>query len=91
MKIVVDTNRIIAALIKNGTTRDILLDYMFDFVTSDYIISEVNKHKDELKAMTKLTDDGFEIVLNMILERVKITPLVEYNSFIEESKAKLVT
>ena len=33
MKIVVDANRIIAALIKSGTTRDILLSEDFDFAS----------------------------------------------------------
>ena len=36
MKIVIDTNRIIAALIKDGVSRKILFDKRFEFVTPDY-------------------------------------------------------
>ena len=35
MKIVIDTNRIIAAFVKDGTTRKILLNKAFEFVTPD--------------------------------------------------------
>lgn len=49
MRILVDTNRIIAALVKDGTSREILFDKEFEFVTPDYSISEINEHKEELK------------------------------------------
>ena len=62
---------------------------MFEFITPDYSIIEINKHRDELKAKTKLSDEGFEIVLNLILEHVKIIPSVEYHDFIETCKGDI--
>lgn len=44
MKIVIDANRIIAALIKQSTTRDILFDGAFEFVTPDFALSEIEEH-----------------------------------------------
>jgi predicted nucleic acid-binding protein len=55
MRIMVDTNRIIAAMLKAGTTRNILFDENFEFVTPDYTIMEIREHKDELLKKTKLT------------------------------------
>ena len=49
MKILVDTNRIISALVKDSTSRSILFDDYFAFVTPDYTIIEINKHKAELQ------------------------------------------
>ena len=54
MKIVVDTNRIIAALIKDGTTRKILFHKGFEFVTPDFNLTEIYKHKLELLEKTFL-------------------------------------
>ncbi len=48
MKILIDTNRIIAALVKESTTRDILFDENFEFVTPDYTLTEIKEHKEEL-------------------------------------------
>ena len=49
MKILVDANRIITALVKQSTTRDILFDEAFEFVTPDYAHSEIEDHQDELQ------------------------------------------
>ncbi len=86
MKILVDTNRIIAALVKAGTTRDILFDENFEFVTPDFTISEIREHEDELLKKTKLTKQEFEILLALIFEYVTIIPFSEYENFIDECK-----
>ena len=86
MKILVDTNRIIAALIKNGTTRDILFDENFEFVTPDFTITEIREHEEELLKKTKLTKQEFDILLVLIFEHITIIPFSEYEDFIEECK-----
>ena len=90
MKIVVDTNRIIAALIKEGTTRKILFDDYFEFITPDYTISEIHEHEDELKKITKLKDDEFKMLLDLILEHIKIIPQSEYSDFVEKCKDDII-
>lgn len=86
MKIVADTNRIIAALVKGGTTREILFDKSFEFITPDYTMGEIRKHEEELKNKTDQTDEEFEILLNIIFEYIKIIPESEYKDFIEDCK-----
>lgn len=86
MKIVVDTNRIIAALIKESTTRKILFDEYFDFLTPDYTISEIEEHKEELKVKTKLSDKEFDILLALIFENIEIIPESEYNNYMDECR-----
>jgi len=48
MEIVVDTNIIISALLKNGLTMSILLMSPFDMYTSAYGQGEIDAHKIEL-------------------------------------------
>ena len=43
MKIVIDNNRVVAALVKDSTTRQILFDKMFEFVSPDHIIKRDRK------------------------------------------------
>lgn len=89
MKIVADTNRIIAALVKDSTTRKILFDKSFEFATPDYTITEIYEHKDELKGIAKLTDEEFDILFALIFEHIKIIPEPDYRSFIEECKDEI--
>ncbi len=89
MKIVVDANRIIAALLKQSTTRDILFDDTFEFVTPEYTRKEIEEHREELKKKAKLSDEGFELVLALVFERMTILPEPEYSGFIEECEKEL--
>lgn len=89
MKIVVDTNRIIAALVKEGTTREILFDDHFEFVTPDYTVIEIRNHEEELKKKTKLSHEDFEVLLSVIFEKVTIIPHEEYGKFLDECKDEI--
>lgn len=89
MKIVVDTNRIIAALVKDSTTRTILFDKSFKFLTSDYAITEIQEHKDELKAKTNLNDEEFEILLALIFEHIGVIPKSIYENHMEDYKNEI--
>lgn len=48
MKLVVDTNIIISALIKAGATRKIIFDRTFELITPSFTISEINKYREEI-------------------------------------------
>jgi len=84
MKILIDTNRIIAALVKESTTRSILMDETFQFVTPDFTLTEINEHKEEMKQKTKLSQVEFEMLLMLIFEHISIIPHSEYNHYIKE-------
>ena len=86
MRIVVDTNRIIAALVKDSTTRTILFDKSFEFMTSDYTITEIQEHKEELKAKTNSSDAEFDILLDITFEHIKIIPKSDYEDYIDKCK-----
>ncbi len=86
MRIIIDTNRIMAALVKKGVTRDILFDEYFEFITPDYTLTEIHEHRDELMEKTNLTKEEFEVLLSLIFEHIKIIPYEAYESFIGECK-----
>jgi predicted nucleic acid-binding protein len=58
MKLVADTNRIIAALIKDSVSRSILLSKKFGFCTISFSQTEIKKHEKTIlqKAGIKKTD-----------------------------------
>ena len=66
MKIIIDTNKIISSLIRDGISRKILFDKNFEFFTPDYSISEIKEHKEEIIEKTHLNDGEFEILLSLI-------------------------
>ena len=66
MRLVVDTNKLLAAFLKNGIVRSILLLSKHEFYTLDYAILEIEKHKemigykDKFVFLAVATNRGFE-------------------------------
>ncbi|MBU0952882.1 MAG: hypothetical protein KKA90_00460 [Nanoarchaeota archaeon] len=83
MRIVIDSNRVLAAMIKDSTTREILLDSFFAFIAPDFILTEVRKQKERVLQATGLTENGFGVFLKIIFDQIEIIPEREYNEFIE--------
>ena len=89
MRIVIDANRVIAALIKDSTTRQILLDLNFEFIAPDYILVEIYKNENRILNASGITKDEFEILLALIFEHITIIPEIEYRKFLETIKNEI--
>ncbi len=85
MKIVIDANRIIAAVIKNSTTRLILTDENFEFITPDFTITELEEHKEEIKTKLKISDRELKLLFELIFENIIVLPSEEYAEFEEKT------
>jgi predicted nucleic acid-binding protein len=48
LNIVIDSNILFSALIKDSLTRRIILDYDKTFLFPEFIFEEIQKHKEEL-------------------------------------------
>ncbi len=90
MKIVIDANRVIAALCKQGTTREILFQNNFQFISPDFLLSEILEHQEELIAKLHGTKEEFELLLSLLLNFIIIIPESEY-SFCFEKVQNLVS
>ncbi len=83
MKIVIDSNRVLAALIKESTTRKIIFSNDFEFIAPDHLIQEVRKYKERVIKASGITEGEFETLLSLILENIAILPKTEYESLID--------
>ena len=86
MKIVIDSNRIIAAIIKDSTTRQILLNKKFEFIAPSYVFSEITKYKDYITRKVNINSEEFDTLLSLIFENINIIKASEYDNFIKKLK-----
>lgn len=78
IEIVVDANIIISALI-GGSSRDILFDHRFKFLTTEYTMGEVKKYSPEISKKAD-TEESY------ILETLELLPLnVKNKEFYQDS------
>lgn len=86
MKIIVDSNVIIAALIRDSKNREIIKNNKFDFITPDFVVAEIWKYKDYLTDKINISDKDFELLLNLILKNIKIIPVEKYKNSLSKAK-----
>ena len=86
MKLVIDTNIIISALIKEGITRRIILSPFIEFITPEYSFKEISKYENIIFKKAKLSHDDFRLIINIIFEKIQIIPKKEYEDKIKVAK-----
>ena len=86
MKVVIDANEVISALIKRGLTRNIILNKYFEFVAPSFIFSEIYKYKKEICKKAKISFEDFDILLDKLFRYIKIINLNYYSDMLEEAK-----
>ena len=87
INLVVDTNILFSALIKNGISREILIDCPFSLYTPENMLSEMEKHKDLILQKSGLSNEEFDILFKIIAEKINVIKQEKYFSHIEEANS----
>ena len=66
MRLVIDANILIAALLKNATTRELLLNENIEFFGPEYLLNEIKR--------LRLNDDDLYDLTSAILSRIEFVP-----------------
>ena len=86
MKLVIDTNKIIAALIKDGLSRQIITTPIFTFITPEYTLEEISTYEAIIRKKGKLSKKEFDLLFALLFEHIMIIPKEEYNEFLPVSQ-----
>lgn len=86
MIIIIDTNVLISALIRDSTTREIIISSGLDFRLPEISIHEIRKHKPMILEKSGVSESAYEKMLNNLLEYVLLIPTEEIEETLEESK-----
>lgn len=86
MRLVLDSNRLFAALIRNSMARKILLNPAMEFIAPDHILNEVQNHRDELIRKSKIPESDFDILFEHIFQSIIIVPFEEIKPCYERAK-----
>ena len=70
MKIIIDSNILFSALIKDSTIRKIILNYDEFFLFPDFIFQEMEKHKQELFDKSGMNENDSMNFLTLFLKKL---------------------
>lgn len=86
MRLVVDTNRIIAALIKNSTSRQILLSDKFEFLTVGISKLEIQRYKLDILESAGIDEETFNDIFMRLYSKISIVNDLTVESKFNDAK-----
>ena len=86
MKLVVDTNVIISALIREGITRKMILFPGIRLVTPEITFKEIESHLDIITTKSKLSKDDIQQILSVLSKNIKTIPVSRWLNHYNRAK-----
>ena len=77
MKIVIDVNRVLSALIRDSTTRKIILNSQFEFYFPEPSLDKIRKYKEYIMEKSGLTEEEFKDLMAILFKYIRIVPTEE--------------
>ncbi len=85
MKLVVDTNVLISALIADSTTRNLLVGFDEPLLAPERLRNEVEKHTDLIHDKSGLSMDKVKQSVDILFENIETVPRSEVEPFLDEA------
>ena len=89
--IVIDSNCLFAALIRDSIARKIIMNPRIEFIAPDFLFVEIQNHKKTILKKSKLTETEFQIVYDEIYKRINIIPYEEILPCYDKAKSIMAT
>lgn len=86
MKVVIDTNVLMAGLLKESLVREILINEDIDFFLPEFSLSEIRKYKQELMKKSGYGKEEFEAMISYLLENIEIVPKEEIKACMKKAE-----
>ena len=77
MNIILDVNVILSALIRDSTTRKIILNSKFDFYFPESSLHKIRKYKDYVLEKSELTEEEYDKLMATLFKYIRLVPTEE--------------
>jgi len=74
MRLILDTNILVSALIKKSLTWEILIHPEIEYVVSEFVFEEIELNKQEILRKSELSEEEFEILFENLKDRLIFMP-----------------
>lgn len=85
MKLVMETNILISALIRDSLTRSILISPYFEFYIPEYGITELEKYKGLMEKKSGLDAKKLDRVMEHLIEYIQVVPVEKFAKYLDKA------
>ena len=89
MKLVIDANVVISALIADSKTRELVVTLEPDLLTPEFVHDEVENYTDLVVEKSGMRPDRVEQFLDLLFQYVEVVPADDFYPRIEEARAAI--
>ena len=89
MKLVVDANVVISALITDSKTRELIVTLEPDLVTPELVYEEIDTYEDLIVEKSGLDQDRVAQFIELLFQYIDVVPADEFYPAIDQAKAAL--
>jgi predicted nucleic acid-binding protein len=82
MELVIDTNIVFSAIVRNSVARLLLLNSRLILYSPEGLLSELEEHRDEIKEKSKLSDEKYNELMAILLSRIQLEPKEYISKFL---------
>ena len=75
LKVVVDTNKVIAALLREGRVRRVLLHPGLELLLPEYVLEEIKEHREEI--VQKVPEEALDLLLEKLYRKIRVVSVKE--------------
>lgn len=86
MLVVADANVFVSALVSRGFTLDLMFSDKLQIIVPEFIFSEIEEHKNEILSKSGISEDEFELFINLLITRVELITSEEIGGYMERAK-----
>ena len=73
-RVVIDSNILFSALIRDSHTRRVVIEYRGIFLVPSFVFNEIEEHKNELLEKSGMTNGVFHELLKILSSKLEIVP-----------------
>jgi predicted nucleic acid-binding protein len=86
MKLVVDTNVVMSALIKNSVSRSLIFNPKLELFLPDFSLKEIEKYSPEILKKSGMKKAEFDLLLQLILSNFLVARRKKYENHLKKAE-----
>jgi predicted nucleic acid-binding protein len=89
MKLVIDANVVISALIADSKTRELIVTLEPNLVTPEFVHDELENYTELIVEKSGMTPDRVTQFIDLLFQYIDVVPASEFYPYIEEAEAAI--
>ncbi len=89
MRLVVDSNIVIASLLRDGITRSLLMEAPMGFLAPEHMLGEIRKHRAAIAKRAHLSVAEFDLLFALVTEQLAIVAAESYSAQIQDAQQRI--